>query len=298
VETILHEDGSFDRSVTYHTEHIEREALTHMYRLPAGPGWHVSEQVQLGSDPREKRYIYHAEGTFRTLASDYAKRDSQTPQQWSQNAVAVRVTSDGYAYEETFSDTANAQELRRLWEATVPLLVTNVLGHLRETLLRHESDFVIATIQQGLITSGLGYLDQVWHHLETIELPAEANTTDALMTDAQAFFVSQLDRWWQTEGHFYPPEDARTLIAEALDQLPQTILEDLPAFNDEQLARYGGAYRDWKHRFTVTVTMPAPITDSNAHRIDGTTATWEFEPLFFLLKPYRLTAIASHGEGS
>ena len=38
--------------------------------------------------------------------------------------------------------------------------------------------------------------------------------------------------------------------------------------------------------------MPSPIVDSNATQVKGNTATWEFDPTFFLLKDYTLKARA------
>ena len=297
IETTTHEDGSSRRTITYIAREVDRKTLASEYKLPVGSEWSVTEKTQLGQaserDRKERVYIYRAEGTFQKLSSDYAKRDDQIPPHWSKNSITIHRTSDAYEYAETLSDTANPQELRSFWEDVVRFLIAETIRFLRETLLRDESDFAVLEIQRGVTTAGLGYFNQIWNRLKTIESQEDAKKSDEFIAGAEEFFINQLDRWWQTEGRFYPKDGARQLIVEAMEQLPQNYLkESTSAFDEKRIKRCGGAYANRGYHFKVTVTMPNNITESNAHSINGKIAIWEFDPRFFLLKPYTLRAKA------
>lgn len=306
VETVVHEDGSFDRTVTYTTRASDREMLAKEYQLPAGAGWEVTETTQLSgpSSPNnipERLFVYRARGTFRSLETDYAKEDYQTPPSFSKNRISIRAAPDLYEYLETFSDTANVAELRRLGERFVEELVEKAIAECKkDDVLSQESPAVIETIQRRVTTSALGYFDQVWHKLETAEAEEDLEPMAVLTREGEEFLISQIDRWWRSEGRHYPGPDARKRIVQVLTKSSEGESHKDEKPYEPDLARYGGAYSpSWprSYDFKVTVSMPTDIAESNADHVKGNVATWEFDPLIFLLKDYTLVAKAKREGG-
>lgn len=301
IETVIHDDGSFDRTVTYTVEDVDRETLSREYALPAGASWAVTETTKAGDVAfgtfRPRLFVYQAKGTFRALETDYGKQDSRTPPAWSRNRIRIDATPDAYRYQETFSDTTDTGELQRLGERFVQSQVKDTIAHIRETVLDQENDLLIDAIQRHVTVSSLGYLDQVWHLLETVNSSEERKAIETLVEQSESFLIGQIDQWWRAEGLHYPRgERVRDRITEALKQAAEPHEERPTAQDewDEALKRYGGAYLpSWKkrsYRLKVTVTMPRDITTSNATEVHGNTAVWEFDPLYFLLKDYMLEA--------
>lgn len=297
IDTVVHDDGSFDRTITYMVMEQDRAILATEYVLPAGASWQVTEEVR--PDPRGRRYVYQARGTFRTLETDYAKRDSQTPPAFSRNRLAIRATADGYAYQEAIRDTTNPRALRRVGERVAREHVARVIADCQGTVLREETPAVIAAIQRHVTTSTLGYVDHIWHMLAARRSTEDLASATALIREAEEFLISQIDRWWRTEGQHHPGEEARARIARTLTDLAEQAPDRDAAWikaSQADLARYGGAYvPSWFQRsyhFRVSVTLPTAITESNADQVTGNQATWEFDPLIFLLKEYSLVAKA------
>lgn len=309
VETVVHPDGSFERIVTYAADQVDRQTLTAEYQLPSGPGWKVSEETRMESPAfwgsRSRMYLYRAEGTFKALESDYAKKDFQLPPAFSRNKISIRKMPDGFLYEETFSDTANRAELRRLGERYVKELIPQAIGPLKGALFRREDPAAVEKIQRHVTTSALGYLDQIWHALERAESNERVELIRSLVEESGEFLISQMDQGWRAEGRHYPSTGGREQVAEALDEVFDKMGQDESWMDPYRtdLKRHGGAYlpswMDRSYPFKFSVTMPAPITGSNATRVKGNTATWEFDPLFFLLRDYTLKARAKRKtEGS
>lgn len=298
VETVVHEDGSLDRSVTYTGDNVEREALAGEYQLPSGPGWKVSEGTQAGSPvfwgSRSRLYVYRAEGTFRTLEADYAKKDFRLPPAFSKNRIVLQQTPEGLVYQETFSDTANRSELRRLGERYVQEAISKIMASLRGSLFSQEDPAMAEVLQRNVTTSVLGYFDQIWHSLEELESKEKSEFVRGLIDQSVEFLTSQINQGWRAQGRHYPQAGGREQVAKALEEASDQIGKDEtwaePYVRD--LKRYGGAYlpswADRSYPFKFSVTMPAPIVESNATQVKGNTATWEFDPLFFLLKDYTL----------
>jgi len=304
IDTVVHEDGSLERTVTYCAELSDREALFKEYRLPAGLSWEITEKNQMGEGDsrslfRERLLTYKAHGTFRNLETDYAKQDGRIPPSWSTNRISIQATPEFYLYEEAFSDTTDVPQLRRLGERYVQELVERAIAECKKTLFREEPAPVIESIRSHVTTSSLGYFNQIWHGLERVESKEGLETVQTLIGQGSEFLISQIDQWWNAEGLRYPEHDARRQVVRTLTEASERESEEDESWLDshrEDLIRYGGAYlpfwMDRSYHFKATVAMPAEIVESNAAHVKGNVAIWEFDPMLFLLKDYTLRAKA------
>lgn len=294
ITTKVYPNGSFDRRIAFDPVG-SRETFQQAYILPSGLAWDVEE----GTSPEEKNYVYAAAGHFYGLEFDYAKRDPDDPSRpSSRNHIEITMASDGFCrYQETFRDTVEKAKLLQGLERWYRTRIQTLVQHLATTLLVEERPDTVSRMAQGVTLGMLGWLDQLVALYGEISDESSQNSVLLWMDSEKKFLVTQIDRWWKEEGSFYPEEDAPIQVTSAVEdwealETTEQLLSSLMG----DLKLYDGVHGVWGMEnttaFEVSVEMPAEIMESNAHKVEGDRATWEFNPTYFWLKDYTLTAIS------
>ena len=121
-----------------------------------------------------------------------------------------------------------------------------VFAHLNQSVFLEEHPYSMGSIERGVKISMMGYLDNIWRNFETFETEEKGKFAWDLIENTEAFFISQIDRWWRMEGHLYPIGDSQERIKKTLEEWNerQKQSEPLPLFEnfEEDIKRHGGAY--------------------------------------------------------
>lgn len=298
ITTTVYPDGSFHREVAFSGASSRDEFTLRGYVLPEGASWDIKEvRVPEGSvGPHEAQYVYIAKGHFQGPASDYAKTDPSDPTRLSRNELGIHISADACSYRETFRNTARREQLLQVHENFLRRYYEALGGHLTQTVWRQEHPEIAASMTQGVLVNMLGWHDQL---LKLFDAMTDAETKRATMVwlDGESdFLISQIDRWWQEAGSWYPRQGTEEELEDALEEWGDSpAFKQLIASYEEENKPYVGAYGMYGMEtvaFEVSIEMPSEITRTNAHTRDGRKASWSFTPMYFWLKDYTLEAVS------
>ena len=276
LETPVNADGSGVREEKLEVEDVPdvkvvREDFPSLMYVGEGEGWSYAEEVE---DDGDTIHVFHR----RTLVDDLPSRARArigyvtVGNVQFRNAVRVRraADSDGttsFTYRETFTwaqgvDAVGEFFMRELEQALASRYPSLSPGERGEIVGFARARFW-AAVEEGLLS---GDADEDQLLAEVADRTAE-----------QAVKIVRL----------YDPRETEEALVEVLSQALGGGEDQLEAFLEDELPGLNLAFNS---EIIFRLNMPGRVTDSNAHKRDGSILVWEFGPAEALQTPIEIYA--------
>jgi hypothetical protein len=270
-EVVLNEDGSGRRTLELVSANISEgdleiglDEFRRLFALEKKRGWTMRQEIQQTNEGEEPgTYVFTLDrkaedvASWRAMSGDISV--SATPEKGPyenialRNEIEVTVTDDNvYTYRETLS-----------WNRLKENIVAFQSNFFRESIAA-TYPFLSKGELDALQSFFAGVLVVAWYAEEV----ADNKMNDEMYTSA----VSDYAEWTIRSGH--PGEDLggiREVIERTIDERGEKMLD---AYIIEKLP---GVYLAGHTSMAFRITMPGEITETNAHRVEGQTAIWEYD---------------------
>lgn len=299
-ETIVLPDSAVTRKTRVMPDQAQKGEVQTRYILPPDGKWESGKRIVRLSDGKEKEIatsIYEVEKQYppgSAIASDYVRK-AEFSKQVSRNEPRLTVRNyvfvKSFDYEERFRDIVTQES----FEQTTRKIYAGVIEHGARYLAQERQDGLTAAQASAAIRATFDPL------LETFVTVVRTEGVRAALTPLfkEEFKEFEPERVAARVIEVLPPatgqdaESWRKAIAKACEKASEATAKEFPAFGDEIFGVYGFNFRFFGgpyYRFTVALSLPGELVQSNASRQEGNRLVWVFRPGDFLLKDRILRA--------
>jgi hypothetical protein len=276
-EVVLKEDGSGTRTLELSSRtlsegdiEIALDDFRRLFSLEEKSGWLMKREVTQTKDGEKlDMYIFTLDReaaditSWRAMSGDLSVKGTLEKGPCEdialRNEINVAVTEGKiYTYRETL-----------VWNMLKEKIVDFQSNFFKESIAT-EYPFLSKGELEALKSFFAGVLVVAWYAEEN----AEGNISDEIYTSA----VSDYAEWVIRSGHRGKEIGGiREFVERALDK------EGEEALNEFIMEKLPGVYLAGHTSMTFRITMPGEITETNAHKVEGRTAIWEYD---LMLAPF------------
>lgn len=268
IDVTINEDGSGARLVELSTSTIGEDDLEmsldeflRLFNLDEKHGWKMRREAKEGE--QHEKYIFTLDRTAKHISSWQAMSGD----------FNVRGTLEKGPLEDISFH--NEIEVERSDGNTITYRETLAWNKLKESVVDMSAAFFSETLAQEYPFLSKHDLDMIKNFLAGIitivwyaEEVAEDKITDEICSQAAGDYIAYLIK----EKH---PDKDLSGLAETIDRIINDEGEEyLDRILQEKLP---GVYLAGHTAIALKVTMPGEIIDSNANKVEGNTAIWEFD---------------------
>lgn len=296
-ETIVSPDSVVTRKTRFTTNSIGlKDELQTRYTLPAEGKWESGQRPKRSSAGKE----HEATSTYEVgkqytpgspIASDYVRK-AEFSKQVSRNEP--RLTVRNYVFVKTFDYEERFRDIvTQNFEKTARRIYKQVIEHEADYLVQEREDGLTAPQANAAIASAFDPLLEKFLH--TVRSKGIRATGDALEEGQTLEELLEPEQVAARVIEVLPPatgrdsESWRKAIAEAYKRAVEAAWKD-PAFEDEIFGVYGLGLLGPTYSFTVALSLPGELLESNATKQEGKRLVWVFESADFRWKDQILRA--------